>query len=99
MASCLIASASAHGQTELTAGVVMEEMEAAERYTYIAGIIEGLAYARYVRDGQDAAGMECIYGWFYDQDGAVEQIYVAFQEFPEYLPGAVTSVLLNRVCE
>ena len=99
MASCLMASTSAFGQTEMTAGVVMERMEADERYTYVAGIIEGLAYARYARDGRDVAGMECIYGWFYGQEGAVEQIYAAFQEFPEYLPGAVLSVLLNQVCE
>lgn len=99
MASCLTASISAFAQTEMTAGVVMERMEPEERWTYISGIIEGLAAARYRQGGQDMAGMECIYGWFYGQNGAAEQILEAFQAFPEHMPGMVISVLLDQVCE
>ena len=76
----------------------MERMDPYHRGPYIAGIIEGLAYARYLRDG-DADGMACINDWFYEQEGALDQVYVAFGEFPEYLPGAVVSVLLDQVCE
>ena len=86
-------------QTELTTGVVMERMDNTERFAYIAGLVEGLAYARYVRDGQQTEGMACINNWFYRREGAVDQVYVAFGEFPDYPPGAVMSVLLDQVCE
>ena len=94
-----IVSPSAFAQTELTTGVVMERMDNTERFAYIAGLIEGLAYARYVRDGQQTEGMACINNWFYRREGAVDQVYVAFGEFPDYPPGAVMSVLLDQVCE
>ena len=91
------ASASASGQ-ELTTGVIMDRMGNNERFHYIAGIVEGLAYARYINDGQETGGMACINNWFYGQDGAIEQVYQAFGEFPDYPPGAVMSVLLGQVC-
>ena len=85
-------------QTELTTGVVMERMEPDHRFPYIAGIVEGLAYARFARDGNSPEGMACINNWFYRHDGAIDQIYFAFGEFPDYPPGAVVSVLLDQVC-
>lgn len=76
----------------------MAQMEPEQRWSYIAGIVEGLAYARYIQDGQETAGMACINNWFYEQDGAIEQVYQAFGEFADYPPGAVMSVLLDQVC-
>ncbi|MCR9089216.1 MAG: hypothetical protein NXH97_21035 [Rhodobacteraceae bacterium] len=84
---------------DLSAGVVLTKMDANERYTYVAGIIEGLAYARFVSDGrEEQPGMACIYGWFYEEDGAVDQIWAAFERFPDHLPGAVTAALIERRC-
>ena len=97
--SCVVGvSSSAFGQTELTTGVVMERMDPNDRAAYIAGIVEGLAYARFLRDGRQTAGMACINNWFYGHDGAIDQVYVAFGQFPDYPPGAVLSVLLDQVC-
>ena len=76
----------------------MERMEPDHRFTFIAGIVEGLAYARYARDGNNPQGMACINNWFYRQDGAVDQIYLAFGEFPDFPPGAVVSAVLSQVC-
>ena len=73
-------------------------MEPEHRTPYIIGLVDGLAYARFVSDGQETAGMNCINQWFYEQDGAIDQIYVAFDEFSDFPPGAVVSVLLNQVC-
>lgn len=93
------ASAPAFGQTEMTAGSVMERMEPEKQFAYIAGVVEGLAYARYVSDGQTTDGMQCINDWFYRQDGALAQVHDAFAALPEYPPGAVLAVLLEQVCE
>lgn len=56
--------------TDLTAGVVMEKMTSEQRPSYIAGVVERLAYARYAKDGKADQGMKCIYQWFYQKKKA-----------------------------
>ena len=84
--------------TEFNAGVVMTEMSEEERFTFVAGIVEGLAYARYVSDGNQPEGMACIYDWFYEDSGNIDRLYQAFEAFPEHFPGAVVAAVLNRDC-
>ena len=84
--------------TDFTAGVVMTEMEQSDRLPFVAGIIEGLAYSRFIKDGQQTDGMGCIYDWFYEADARIMQIYQAFESFPEHLPGAVVAAMVEREC-
>lgn len=83
---------------DFTAGVVMEKMAPKERYTFIAGIIEGLAYARFEGDSRETAGMGCIYRWFYDDASAIDQIEEAFGRYPDRLPGSVVGALVQMRC-
>jgi len=83
---------------DLTAGVVMEKMDGGERYTYVAGIVEGLAHARYMMDNRDTAGRSCIYRWFFKADGTLDLIYEAFRRYPQLLPGQVVGTLANQEC-
>lgn len=85
------------GATDLTAGVVMEKMSAEERNAYLAGVAEGLAYARYLDDGKKTDGMRCIYEWFY-KDGTRVKIHDAFERFSDYLPGAVMAAMVEKEC-
>ena len=84
--------------TDFTAGIVMEKMDEKQRYAYLAGVVEGLAYARYVKDGKQTGGMKCVYNWFYEGDRTVEKIYSAFRRFDDYLPGAVMAAMLEKEC-
>lgn len=84
--------------TDFTAKTVMEKMEAEHRYPYIAGVIEGLAYARYARDGKKTEGMECIYDWFYEKPETLNLIYAAFGQYPEFTPGAIIGALTRKSC-
>lgn len=84
--------------TDLTAKVVMEKMEAEQRAPYVAGVIEGLAYARYERDGKKTEGMKCIYDWFYEKPNTLNLIYVAFGDYPEFTPGAIIGALTRKHC-
>lgn len=84
--------------TDFTAGVVMEKMSSLERAAYLAGVIEGLAYARYAKDGKADQGMKCIYQWFYDKEGTVKKIHAAFDHFKDYLPGAVIAAMVEKEC-
>lgn len=98
-AAVIAIAGGASNAEDLSAGTVLERMEPKERYTYVAGIVEGLAYARFVSDGrEEEPGMRCIYDWFYGEDGSVETIWSAFARFPDHLPGAVTAALVERRC-
>lgn len=82
----------------------MQKMKSEERFPYIAGVVEGLAYARYLRDGKQPAGMTCIYDWFYkgkdgkSSDDNITTIYAAFGRYPDYPPAAIVEVLLDKAC-
>ena len=83
----------------MTAGVVAEKMTPAQFLDYSAGIVEGLAYARYQADGRQAAGMTCVYNWFWsDTQKRLDQMLVAFAQFPDYSPAAVVSVMVRKEC-
>lgn len=91
---------SGNAQAEsLSAGFVVNDMQPDEQYTYVAGIAEGLAYMLFVADGRaEEPGMRCVYQWFYEEDGTIENIWAAFQRFPDHLPGAVMAALIQRRC-
>ncbi|MEO1193319.1 MAG: hypothetical protein AAFY02_16270 [Pseudomonadota bacterium] len=89
---------------EMSAGSVLERMSFEDRFVFMAGIIEGLAYARYKSDGNQTDGMGCIYDWFYGQDDTSErakasfQIEEAFARYPDHTPGAVVGALVTMRC-
>ena len=83
----------------------MEKMTADQRNWYIQGVVEGLAYSRYERDNQHvegdaktAAGMKCVYNWFYEKPGTTDLIYAAFGKFPGYTPAAIIGSLVKQSC-
>lgn len=82
---------------ELTSDDMMQRMDDRERYHFIAGVIAGLATARYVRDGHDE-GSTCIESWFYDTDGIRERIYAAFARFGDRSPAAILHAMATRAC-
>lgn len=72
-------------------------METEHRFPYATGIVEGLAYARYQRDGKQLAGMKCIYEWGMKAE-TVSKIFQAFEAFPDYSPGAVVAAMAEKEC-
>lgn len=90
--------------TAMTAGVIMEKMPGDKRFYFVSGIIEGLAYARFLRDtkasgGNPESGMNCIYNWFYD-DGAARMLRVedAFKKYPQHFPSVLLTAMIKRKC-
>ncbi|MEL6464953.1 MAG: hypothetical protein AAFQ58_08285 [Pseudomonadota bacterium] len=82
---------------DLNAGAVVNKMTPEDQYTFVAGIVEGLAHARFASDGH-TDGRSCIYKWFYTEDKTPENIQAAFARFPEHLPGAVVAAMITRRC-
>lgn len=98
-ASCSESGNSAEpAQTDFTAGVVMTKMESQQRVAFVAGVVEGLAHARYMRDGKSTTGRSCIYGWFYDKQDRIDEIFEAFNRYPDALPGHVVGTLAATEC-
>lgn len=48
----------------LDAGYVMKEMTVKERVGYVNGIVDGLAYARFLRDRPDDTSYLCVVNWY-----------------------------------
>ena len=101
-----MASAYASGDNGLrmTAGVILNEMSVRERTSYVMGIVDAMAYARFVKDTEragenDPSGMECIYGWFHDDGvGRMRQVDAAFGKYGDHLPSMVIAALVQREC-
>lgn len=52
-----------------TAGDILEKTSPDHQLGYINGVVEGLAYARFLRDRPNETGMRCIYDWYLNGDG------------------------------
>jgi hypothetical protein len=84
--------------SDFTAEKVLHGMSADERAAYIAGVVEGLAYARYKNDGDQTVGMRCIYDWLYLNEEAPQAILATFKRFPDHTPGAVIAAMAQKEC-
>ena len=81
----------------LTAADLVRTMSDQQQYHYIAGVIAGLATARYARDGNDT-GSACIDRWFYDTKGVREKIYAVFARFGDRSPSAILYAMAVKEC-
>lgn len=76
----------------------MSKMDGKERFAFVSGVVEGLAMARFIRDGKKPEGMKCIFDWFYKEPATIDTVYAAFQRYPDYPPGTVVDLLAKRKC-
>ena len=78
----------------------MEEMTDDQRIGYVSGVIEGLAYARYVKDNPDEVGMKCIYDWYYknNKERWINTILPTFVKHKDKPIGVILYVLTKRDC-
>ena len=77
---------------DMNAGVVMDEMNSDQRAGYVMGVIDGLAYARFVRDKPSEEGMKCIYDWYY-KDNAERWKSTLFPMFERHRDKPVSTIL------
>lgn len=99
----VIAGATPSYAAGMTAGDVLREMPNREFVVYISGMIDGFAYSRFRKDSLEAGervetGMECIYGWFYNNPGITLRIEDAFRQYSEHGPSTVLGAMLKKEC-
>lgn len=87
----------------LTAGDVLKEMPANEFVVYVAGMIEGFAYARFRKDTLEAGervetGMQCIRDWYLTNPEIMLTVEDAFRQYEQHSPSVVLAAMLKREC-
>lgn len=83
----------------LTANEVLTNMESGERFSYVSGIVDGLAYARWLAERPNEEGMQCIYGWYYSNDDSVRaRILTWLERHPDKPVDALMYVLIKKEC-
>lgn len=102
--SCLVALCAATSPSlaqaqNLDAGYVMNKMTAEQRVSYVNGIVDGLAYARFLRDRPDDTGYLCIINWF--QTDAAKKWELArkwLKRHPEKPASVLIYLMTKRNC-
>ncbi|MCV6576166.1 MAG: hypothetical protein OIF58_10575 [Cohaesibacter sp.] len=65
----------------------------------MAGVIEGLAYSRFLKDRPNEKGMSCIYDWFYEsKDKKWAKMEQWFNRHPDKQVGVLLHVLIKKEC-
>ena len=83
---------------DLNAGFVLEKMETKQRYGYVSGIVEGLAFSRLLRPTPDKVGSRCIYDWYYGNAEHWKLITAFFKRHPDKPAAALLYVMLKKEC-
>ena len=96
---CMLSIVTQTQANSLNAGAILNDMDAKQRYGYVSGVVEGLAYSRFLRDKPSETGMKCIYDWYY-KDGAKQwtRIESWFRRHPDKPAGVLLYVLIKKDC-
>lgn len=81
----------------ISAEFFTKELNEREQTLYIKGALDGLAYARYVRDGRTTDGMYCIYDW--SEDAAnFALMFSAMKARPQVPASVIIGFAVERAC-
>ncbi|WP_306258407.1 hypothetical protein [Pararhizobium sp. IMCC21322] len=96
---CIFGNTARAQEDVINAGFVLHKMAVAEQFAYVSGVVEGLAYARFLRDKPNEDGMKCIYDWYYaDSDRQWARIETVFGAHLEKPVGVLLHVLIKKKC-
>lgn len=99
MAALAMTSASAASATNLNAGYVLDKMNNDQMVSYVSGVVEGLAYARFLKDRPSEDGMNCVYSWYdkLDKQGWTK-MEAWFRRHEDKPVGVLLHVLIKKEC-
>ena len=83
----------------LTGGEVVNKMTAEERNAYFAGVVAGLAQAKWLVDKPNVKGLECINDWYYEGGAKVHKTIDAWlRRHPDKAAGGLLYILIKKEC-
>lgn len=82
-----------------TANEVVNEMSEQDRRTYLAGLVDGLAQGRWIKDKPETTGVQCVYNWYYQGGEAVHTtINQWFSRHLDTEANGLLYILIKREC-
>ena len=84
----------------LSAQEVLDNMSAEQHTAYVSGVVNGLAYARWLAEDRDDSGMLCIYDWYYktDQRERFNERMDWFERHPDQQVSVLMYALIREYC-
>jgi hypothetical protein len=84
---------------QLDAGFILNEMEPKQQHSFVIGIVEGLAYSRFLKERPDETGMSCVQNWIY-KDTAMrwKEINVFFRKHLTKPPTTLLHHMIKKEC-
>lgn len=83
----------------LSADDVLNKMTSDQQTAYVAGVVGGLAYSRFLQDRPDTNGMACINNWYYGSGTAKwDLIETWFARHLDKQAEPLLYVLIKREC-
>ena len=89
------------GQTSaLTVAEVQKNLTYDERQHYVSGVVEGLAFARWIADDRNTEGMNCIWDWYLggDPEQVIRSIWTMFDRHPDQQVSTLMYALIREEC-
>lgn len=93
-------TASSAQASDFNADAVLNNLNEEQRSSYMMGLVDGLAYARWLKDKPSEVGMRCIYDWYYQNNAALwkSTLLPAFETHGDKPVTAILFVLSKRKC-
>lgn len=83
----------------LDSGYVMEKMDDSTRHGFLAGIAEGIAYSRFLRDKPNEESMLCVQNWFYNgTDEEQKDMLRLLTKHKKLPPAVIVYTALKKKC-
>ena len=84
----------------LTVEDLRENLSVEAQTSYVAGVVEGLAFARWIADDRAYEGMDCILEWYYrsGDTSAFRAALDMFDQHPDQHIGTLMYALIREEC-
>ena len=93
--------ASAVPSGALTVAETRNNMSSDERFAYVGGVVEGLAFARWIADNRNTEGRDCILNWYFANDNETARFnrqMDLFDEHPDQHLSTLMYALIREEC-
>ncbi|MGX1499833.1 hypothetical protein ACSSV1_004893 [Labrenzia sp. MBR-25] len=93
-------SAGAARATDFNAGTVLREMSKEQQTWYVSGVVDALAYARFLKDAPAETGMQCIYDWYFTDNATLWEnvLNPTFERYADKPVPAIIHALTKKKC-
>ncbi|MCB1385953.1 MAG: hypothetical protein KDJ29_13915 [Hyphomicrobiales bacterium] len=83
----------------LNAGFVLDEMTPGQRISYIQGVMDGLAYSRFLQDRPDTTVYDCIVNWYQTEHESKHRFVMRWlAKHPEKPANVLLYTIVKKEC-